>query len=53
MTEPSPDHYADFYDAKGQPVRRGVVLSEDEAREYALFYGETTPQTATTEETTK
>ena len=50
MTEPTEaDIYAQYFDANGQPVRAGVRLTDDEEREFAEFFPETTDQTITEE----
>lgn len=41
--------YATYFDANGQPVRPGVVLSDEESREYAKYFADTTDQTITEE----
>jgi hypothetical protein len=50
MTEPTEaEIYAQYFDAKGQPVRAGVQLTAEESREYAKYFADTT---ATTNEET-
>jgi hypothetical protein len=50
MTEPTEaEIYAMYFDANGQPVRTGVQLTDEEAREYATYFPNTTDQTITEE----
>ena len=44
MTEPT-DNYSDFYDDNGQPVRRGVVLTDVEQSIYDQYFAPTTEET--------
>jgi hypothetical protein len=48
MTEPT-DSYSDYFDEHGQPVRRGVVLTDEKEREFALFFSDTPDQIHTEE----
>lgn len=41
--------YATYFGPDGQPVRAGVVLSEQESLEYAQYFDDTTDQTITEE----
>lgn len=49
-TELTPDQiYAQYFDANGQPVRARVVLTDEEEREFAQYFPDTTHQTITEE----
>jgi hypothetical protein len=49
MTEPTEDDYSNYFDDRGQPVRRGAVLTDSELATYREFFPETTDRTATKE----
>lgn len=44
-----PDEYDRFFDANGEPVRPGVVLTDEEEREFAQYFSNTTDHPKTEE----
>lgn len=49
MTDPT-DDYSSYFDTAGQPVRRGVHLSDSELSDYIAFFPDEQTTTATTKE---